>query len=395
MAGTGLFRVTNILTAIISLATALYLIPFVPNLLVNIDETLVTLTKSRKILNSMYPERVRSRLLNSIVVASYDDECEESFDFKHFDIGSETNDSIELASTTPQESCFSYPNDLDHTERGEQQQNNKIKNLEGEDGMATGRKGKILRKLGNKKLDMRAGLTNYLRRMKKRSDFVSVREGQKNLLEDVAPIADTLPEVSIMFADLTNFTAWSSKHTPIEVFTLLEKIFLTFDEIALTLGVFKLGTVGDCYIAATGIPEPQENHGFLLAVFADKCRQAVKKIIASLTQQDLIIDATTASNNISMRFGIHSGPVTAGVLRGHKSRFELFGDTINTASRMESTGVPGEIQISEETAQLVSQGGGDKRFSLILRTDPINAKGKGLMKTYFLNSNTFTPSDIV
>ncbi len=159
------------------------------------------------------------------------------------------------------------------------------------------------------------------------------------------------------------------------MFKLLEQIFWEFDEIAASLNVFKLGTIGDCYIAVTGIPQPVQNHAVLLTQFAFDARDKVREVCARLESEGL----DTAK--LDMRFGIHSGDTTAGILRGAKSRFELFGDTINTASRMESTSLPGKIQVSEETAMLIRRG--SKSQWLTKRDTLVTAKGKGELQTYW------------
>lgn len=140
--------------------------------------------------------------------------------------------------------------------------------------------------------------------------------------------------------------------------------------------MFKLGTIGDCYIAVTGIPEPIEDHATVLTAFSFECRDKVREVCYRLDRQGM----DTA--NLDMRFGIHSGDTTAGILRGAKSRFELFGDTINTASRMESTGCPGKIQVSEATAELIRK---DKKERwLKMRDEALSVKGKGSLQTYWV-----------
>lgn len=174
---------------------------------------------------------------------------------------------------------------------------------------------------------------------------------------------------------MLGFTKWSSERSPNEVFKLLELLFWEFDDIAARLKIFKLGTIGDCYIAVTGIPEPVQDHAVLLTQFAFEARDKCREVCARLESEGL----DTA--RLDMRFGIHSGDTTAGILRGTKSRFELFGDTINTASRMESTGLPGKIQVSEETARLIQRD--SKSQWLTKRDTTITAKGKGEMQTYW------------
>jgi class 3 adenylate cyclase len=150
---------------------------------------------------------------------------------------------------------------------------------------------------------------------------------------DSKPIADFFPNTTIMFAYLAGFTAWSSTREPTEVFTLLEIIYNKFDSIARVKGIFKVETVGDCYVAVVGLPDPCENHVVVMADFARSCLSHFHKL---MRQMEVILGPDTA--DLGLRVGIHSGPVTAGVLRGEKSRFQLFGDTVNTASRIESTG---------------------------------------------------------
>ncbi|KAL3826798.1 hypothetical protein ACHAXA_000624 [Cyclostephanos tholiformis] len=192
---------------------------------------------------------------------------------------------------------------------------------------------------------------------------------------DDEPIAELFHNTSIMFSDIVGFTKWSSERSPNEVFKLLEQIFWEFDEIAANLNVFKLGTIGDCYIAVTGIPQPVQDHAILLTQFAFDARDKVREVCARLESEGL----DTAK--LDMRFGIHSGDITAGILRGAKSRFELFGDTINTASRMESTSLSGKIQVSEETAMLIRRG--SKSQWLTKRDTLVTAKGKGELQTYW------------
>ncbi|KAL7535616.1 hypothetical protein ACHAXR_006607 [Thalassiosira sp. AJA248-18] len=200
--------------------------------------------------------------------------------------------------------------------------------------------------------------------------------GGTNGFLDNEPIADLFHDTSIMFSDIVGFTKWSSERSPNEVFRLLEQIFWEFDDLAVRHNVFKLGTIGDCYIAVTGIPDPVADHAIVLTQFAFDARDKVREVCGRLEREGL----DTAK--LDMRFGIHSGSTTAGILRGTKSRFELFGDTINTASRMESTGLEGKIQVSEETAELIRRDG--KPRWLIKRDTMITAKGKGELQTYWV-----------
>lgn len=199
---------------------------------------------------------------------------------------------------------------------------------------------------------------------------------EATLSHNTTPIADLFQDTSIMFADIVGFTKWSSEHNPQDVFHLLEELFFEFDKIAAKMNVFKLDRIGDCYIAVTGLPEERTDHSIVLCRFAHECRSKMYDVIEQLKFE------LPGVERLNMRFGIHSGPVIAGVLRGQKTRFELFGDTMNTASRMESLSLPGRIQISEETAkQLISAG---HEHWVKPRDALIHAKGKGEIQTYWL-----------
>jgi class 3 adenylate cyclase len=186
-----------------------------------------------------------------------------------------------------------------------------------------------------------------------------------------------------------------------QVFTLLETIFAAFDAIAKQRRIFKVETVGDCYVAAagtsqnififcclwntldlrnfadtsllSGVPDPRPNHAVAMARFARDC---VHKM--GVVTRDLELTVGPDTGELGLRVGIHSGPVTAGVLRGERSRFQLFGE-----SRLESTGLRGKIHLSQETAELLVMAG--KTSWVIPRDDVVIAKGKGELKTFWLN----------
>lgn len=201
------------------------------------------------------------------------------------------------------------------------------------------------------------------------------------------PIADLFPDVTVMFADIAGFTAWSSVREPSQVFMLLEHVYADFDEIARRRGVFKVETVGDCYVAACGLPDPNPRHAVTMARFARDCLHRMNDLTTHLE-----VDLGPDTGELELRVGLHSGPVTAGVLRGEKARFQLFGDTMNTTSRIESTGQPNRIHISSDTADLLRKAG--KEYWIKAREKTVEAKGKGIMSTYWLESSPRTGTSV-
>ena len=181
-----------------------------------------------------------------------------------------------------------------------------------------------------------------------------------------------------MFADVEGFTAWSSVREPSQVFTLLETLYAAFDRVAVQRRVFKVETVGDCYVAVSGLPEPHRDHAVTMARFARDCVvehiRAVKKLESTLGPE---------TGDLRLRVGLHSGPITAGVLRGERSRFQLFGDTVNTASRLESSGEGNRIHVSATTADLIKERHHGQWIET--REGMVTLKGKGSMQTYWLS----------
>jgi hypothetical protein len=136
------------------------------------------------------------------------------------------------------------------------------------------------------------------------------------------PIADLFTDCTVIFADIANFTSWCSAREPGQVFLLLETIYGAFDVIAARRGVFKVETIGDSYVAVVGLPERRGDHAIVMAKFARDCRRKFHELCSQL---ETYLGPETG--DLGLRIGLHSGPVTAGVLRGQKSRFQLFGDT--------------------------------------------------------------------
>lgn len=205
--------------------------------------------------------------------------------------------------------------------------------------------------------------------------------GNQNPTRSSKPIADLFPEATVMFCDIAGFTAWSSVREPSQVFTLLENVYNSFDGIAKRRKVFKVETIGDSYLAVAGLPTPRKDHATVMVRFASDCMTQFACLC-----QELETELGPGTSELDMRFGLHSGSVTAGVLRGEKTRFQLFGDTVNTASRMESTGERGKIQVSTATATLLNEA--HKGHWCERRKEPVQAKGKGEMITYWVNPKT-------
>ena len=177
-------------------------------------------------------------------------------------------------------------------------------------------------------------------------------------------IAERSEEVSVLFADITGFTPAAERLAAEEVVVLLNEIFSAFDEMVARHGLEKIKTIGDGYLVAAGIPTPRADHAEAAARLALAMRQA-------------LADLPVASA-LSLRVGIDSGPVVAGVIGRTKFGYDLWGDTVNTASRMESHAPPGAIQVTERKYRRLEDG-----FVFERRTGVV-VKGKGEMTTYLL-----------
>ena len=179
-------------------------------------------------------------------------------------------------------------------------------------------------------------------------------------------IANGHQTVSVMFADLCGFTALSRKTTPADLVTMLNGIFTSFDTIVEKHGVEKIKTIGDCYMLVGGLPTHREDHAQVVADVAIEMVQALNH----LNQVN--------GTELAMRIGIHTGPVVAGVIGKIKFTYDLWGDTVNVASRMESSGAPGKVHLSEQTQSALG-----KDFILEER-GMVECKGLGQVKTFFL-----------
>lgn len=182
-----------------------------------------------------------------------------------------------------------------------------------------------------------------------------------------AKIADAFPSVSVLFADIVGFTEMSRAVPPITILRMLDDLFGAFDQAALDLGVEKIKTIGDSYMAVCGLPYANPEH-------ADQVAALSLKIL-----EQLQFFNKQNETYLKMRVGAHSGAVVAGVVGSSKFIYDLWGDTVNMASRMESTGIPDQIQVSEAFREHLS-----KPFNLDFRGE-LEVKGVGTVSTYFLS----------
>jgi class 3 adenylate cyclase len=180
------------------------------------------------------------------------------------------------------------------------------------------------------------------------------------------PIADACSEVTVLFADIVGFTKLSIDVSPADMVQMLNRIFSAFDALARRHGLEKIKTIGDGYHAVAGLPIPRADHAEAAAAMALDMQDAVRAL------------AEESGWPLSLRIGIDSGPVIAGVIGTQKYVYEVWGDTVNTASRMESHGIPGMIQVTETTYQRLRE-----TYPLTER-GLIEVKGKGPMRTFLL-----------
>ena len=186
------------------------------------------------------------------------------------------------------------------------------------------------------------------------------------LKDGPATIAESFSAVSVLFADLCGFTQFSQTIEPRELVSLLDEIFSAFDQLAASHGVEKIKTIGDAYMAVAGLPVRRPDHADAVAKMA-------------LGMQDAFADVMKARGlAMQVRIGIHTGPVVAGVIGRHKFTYDLWGDTVNLASRMESHGEPSRIHVSQTTREILGN-----RFRFADRGE-VPIKGKGLVRTSFL-----------
>ena len=179
-------------------------------------------------------------------------------------------------------------------------------------------------------------------------------------------IADRVEEATILFADLVGFTAAASRVTPAVLVNNLNRIFSAFDDLCWRFQIEKIKTIGDAYMAAAGVPLPRPDHAEAIAEFALAMLAALKDVNA------------VAEVPFEIRIGIHTGPVIAGVIGSHRFLYDVWGETVNLASRLEFHSLPGRIHVSPQTRQLL-----EGRYDLEAR-GLINLRGIGKVRTAFL-----------
>ena len=188
----------------------------------------------------------------------------------------------------------------------------------------------------------------------------------ERLKAQTRPIADHIGSASILFADVVDFTPWSERLRPEDVVGHLDLLFTHFDGLAERYGLEKIKTIGDCYMVAAGVPDARPDHARALALVG-------LDMLAAMREHDEL-----ASLGLELRIGINSGPVVAGVIGRKRFLYDLWGDAVNTASRMESHGAPGRIQITRATYELLSD-----EFDCEPR-GTIFVKGKGDIEAWYL-----------
>lgn len=214
-------------------------------------------------------------------------------------------------------------------------------------------------------------------------EYLAVIEAEKeksdNLLLNILPvpiaerlkageetIADSFDQCSVLFADIAGFTPLSEKLSARELVDFLNETFSAFDSFTEEIGLEKIKTIGDNYMVVAGIPEPREDHAQAIVEMAIRMQQYLNELEA------------VPGHSVSIRVGINSGPVVAGVIGTKKFTYDLWGDTVNTASRMESHGVTGAIHLSDSTAALLGES-----HELESRGE-MEIKGKGKMNTFLI-----------
>jgi class 3 adenylate cyclase len=200
-------------------------------------------------------------------------------------------------------------------------------------------------------------------------DTIADRLKERDPATEHGHIAEAYPEVTVLFADLVGFTQQSGRARPAEIVSALDEVFTRFDAIADRWGLEKIKTIGDAYMAVAGAPDPG----------ADDAEEVAAAAEMAIAAREVLRDLRWPSGEpMSLRIGVATGPVVAGVIGRRKFAYDLWGDVVNTASRLEANGLPGEIQVSEEVYERLRD---RYEFSEV---HVVNLKGKGPTPARFL-----------
>jgi adenylate cyclase len=216
----------------------------------------------------------------------------------------------------------------------------------------------LLRYTDIRRLDAEARVDELLTNAIPRSIASRLRRGERR-------IAESYPATSIVFSDIVGFTPWAQRTAPDRVVEMLDDLFTRLDAIAAEHGLEKIKTIGDSYMAVAGAPEPRDDHASAAVEFA----RAMIDVVADIRAE--------SEADLQVRIGVASGPVVGGVIGRQRLLFDLWGDTVNLASRMESSGVPGRIHVSESTRDLLAG-----RCDFERRE--VDVKGLGRLTTYLV-----------
>jgi class 3 adenylate cyclase len=220
------------------------------------------------------------------------------------------------------------------------------------------------------------GLAFSIYHGKRRSDHLLLNILPAKIAEELKATgtakAKRLENVTVLFTDFKGFTAISEKLTPEELVAEIHECFIGFDRIIDRYGIEKIKTIGDAYMAAGGVPEPKETHAVDVVAAALDIQSFMQQRAEMKRQQGLPF--------FEVRIGVHTGPVVAGIVGIRKFQYDIWGDTVNTASRLESSGESGKVNVSHTTYELIKQ-----RYHCTHR-GKIAAKGKGQIDMYFVDA---------
>lgn len=236
-------------------------------------------------------------------------------------------------------------------------------------------------------------LLNYFTRSKRKNALIScsMRSSRDTLLKRYETGKKVEPQhrdsVTIFFSDIVGFTTIAATLEPIKISDMLDRLYTSFDQLSRKHDVFKVETIGDAYMAITNLSKDQPDHAKIIAQFSIDVLHAANKTLIDIDDPDM--------GCVDIRVGIHSGPVVANVVGTRNPKYTVFGDTVNTAARMESNSIKNKIHSSESSAELI------KIQDPSIQVRPrgtISVKGKGDMHTYWIsdgwgNDNAYIMGD--